>query len=134
MSACKPEIVRLNGDTLGAKLRRRRHELGLFAKEAAIRLEVSEEALYKWENDTCGPQARLYPRVIWFLGYEPRPKPTTLGERLRAERLRRGLSIKRASLKLGVDEATFARWEHGSREPTGLSLGTCDSFLAQQEH
>jgi len=47
------------------------------------------------------------------LDYEPWPVPTTLPEKLRAARLRRGWSIKRSAATLGVDEATFGRWEKG---------------------
>jgi transcriptional regulator with XRE-family HTH domain len=126
----RPEVRRLRGNTLGAKLKRRRIELNLFAYEAAERMGVCEEALYKWENDMCEPQAHLWPRVIAFLGYEPWPKPVTSGERLRAERLRRGLSMKRAALHLDIDEATFGGWERRGRSPT-LELRTKrDRFLA----
>jgi transcriptional regulator with XRE-family HTH domain len=126
----RPEARRLRGSTLGAKLRRRRHELRLFAKDAAEQMSICEEALYKWENDICEPQAHLWPHVIAFLGYEPWPKPITSGERLRAERLRRGLSMKRAALHLDIDEATFGGWERRGRSPTLELRAKCDRFIA----
>ena len=67
--ATKPEVQALQGDSLGAKLRRRRRELGLFAKDAARQIGVCEESLYKWERDICEPRVRLYPKVIAFLGH-----------------------------------------------------------------
>ena len=127
----KPERRALDRNTLGAKLRRRRAELGLFAKTAAKQMAISEEALRRWEKDTCEPQARFYPVVIAFLGYEPWPTPATLAERLRAERLRRGLSAKRVAQYLTVDEGTFAGWEQGKRKPLGRSLSICDRFLTE---
>jgi hypothetical protein len=63
---------------------------------------VCQEALMKWERDACRPQAHPYPKVIEYLGYEPWPASQTLSERLRAERLRRGLSVKCAARSLGV--------------------------------
>ena len=91
---------------------------------------VSEEALMKWERDSCEPLDRLYLKVIAFLGHEPWPEPETLGERLRAERRRRGLSIKRAAAMLNIDEGAFTQWERGLRMPTRSSRVKIDSFLA----
>ena len=56
---------------------------------------------------------RFYPALIGFLGCEPWPEPQTLGQRLQAERRRRGLTIDRAAALLGVDEGTLGRWETG---------------------
>jgi transcriptional regulator with XRE-family HTH domain len=125
----RPEIKRLEGNSLGAKLRRRRVELGVFRKQAAAEMGVCPEALMKWERDVCEPQPYLYPKVIEYLGYEPWLAPQSLSEQLRAERLRRGLSIKRAAAALDVDESTFAGWEHGRRRPTEGSREICKRFL-----
>ena len=62
-------------------------------------------------------------------GYEPWDEATTLGQRLVAERRRRGLSVKRVAQLLGVDEATFAKWESGSRSPKDGHRATCERFL-----
>ena len=96
---------------MGARLRRRRRELGLTRKAAAQGMKVSEEALCKWEQETCLPGDRFFPTIIAFLGCEPWPEPKTLPERLQAARLARGLSVKRAAHLVGIDEATFARAE-----------------------
>ena len=69
------------------------------------------------------------PTIIAFLGYEPWDEAITLGQRLLAERRRRGLLAKRAALLLGVDEGTFARWESGSRLPKDGQRPACDRFL-----
>ena len=130
VSGQKPEIEGFEGDTLGAHLRRRRRERDLYRKDAAGEMGVSEEALMKWERDSCEPPDRLYPKVIAFLGREPWAEPETLGERLRAERRRRGLSIKRAAAMLNIDEGAFTQWERGLRMPTRSSRVKIDSFLA----
>ena len=127
--AMKPEMQALQGNSLGANLRRRRHELKLNAKQAAIQLGVSEEALFNWERNACEPHVRLCPTIIAFLGREPWDEAITLGQKLLAERRRRGLSVKRAAQLLGVDEATFARWESGSRLPKDTHRATCQRFL-----
>ena len=90
---------------------------------------VSEEALSNWENGICEPHVRLFPKVIVFLGYEPWDEATTFGERLIAERRRRGLSVKRAALLLGVDEGTFAKWEGEGRMPRLIHRLKCEEFI-----
>ena len=127
--AYKPEVAAIQGDTLGAHLRRKRRTLGLNRKEAACSMSVSEEALMKWETGLCEPHVRLFPKLISFIGYEPWEQPVTLGEKLQAERRRRGLSIKRASTILGVDAGTFLNWETGTRNPLPSSTLLIRAFL-----
>ena len=91
---------------------------------------VCEEALFKWEADTCEPHVRMYPKVIAFLGYEPWPMCSSLGERLLAERRRRGLSAKRAARYVGVEPTTFSKWENDLRIPARDHARRCDEFLA----
>jgi Mg chelatase-like protein len=131
--AAKPEMAEMQGNALGAHLRRRRRTLGLNRKVAAHSMGISEEALMKWETGACEPHVRLYPKVIAFLGYEPWPEPVTLGEKLCAERKRRGLSCKRAAEVLGIDEGTWTAWEHRTRAPTTFSLSVIDKFLFPRE-
>ena len=71
---------------------------------------TNEWSLRKWERGRP-PTVRFYPGIIRFLGTEPWPEPRTLGERLRAERRRRGLPRADAASLVGVDESTFWRWE-----------------------
>lgn len=44
-----------------------------------------------------------WPKIIKFLGYDPRPEPTSLPGRLLAFRTGRGMSQKSKVGKLGVD-------------------------------
>ncbi|HEY6817637.1 MAG TPA: hypothetical protein VI168_19035 [Croceibacterium sp.] len=130
VQARKPEIADLERDTLAAKLKRRRFNLGLRQKDAAPALGVGENTLVDWEREQSRPAASCYPAIIRFLDYEPWPEPATLGERLRAERLRRGLSIRGAASYLLIDEATFAKWERDARMPAISMREICDAFLA----
>ena len=119
--ARKPEVVALERGTLGSKLKRRRRELGLRQKEVARSLGVGHNTLVDWERDQAVPKVTHYPAIIAFLGFEPWPQPETLGEKLRAERYRRGWSIAHSAACLGVDEGTFGAWERGRRKPTSTS-------------
>lgn len=113
----KPEPGDLRGDSLGARLRRRRRELGVWQRDAAMTIGVKPWTLLSWERDVRQPMVSMYPAIIRYLGYEPWPQPTTFGEELMAERRRRGLSIRDAAAILGVDEGTFGHWERGDWMP-----------------
>ena len=128
--ALKPSIAALQQDELGAKLKRRRLELGLRQVEAAERIGVTETTIVDWERHNKKPMVTHYPAIISFLGYEPWRTPQTLGEKLLAARRRRGLSAKRAAELVGVDEGTFAGWEREKRGPLLRSKVICDRFIA----
>jgi DNA-binding XRE family transcriptional regulator len=78
--------------TLGEHLKRRRLDLGLRQKEASERLGVTKNSYENWEHDKHEPEFRYWPEIIVFLGYDPRPEPATLAERIRETRRRQGIS------------------------------------------
>jgi len=129
LKAQKPEALAVQGDTLGAKLRRRRRELALRRTDVAASLGVSPKSLMWWERDERPPFVNAYPKIIEFLGYEPWAPPRTLAEALLAERRRRGLSVERASTIVGVDPGAWLRWERAEWKPTKRSLPHLDAFL-----
>jgi transcriptional regulator with XRE-family HTH domain len=47
----------------------------------------------------------------------PSEPPRTLGERLRAWRLKRGLEQREVAAMLGVKPATYGRWERDQKRP-----------------
>jgi transcriptional regulator with XRE-family HTH domain len=57
-------------------------------------------------------------------------KRSTIGAKIRAERLRRDLTQERAAALLGVDRVTLARWETEARAPRGLYAKAVERFLA----
>jgi transcriptional regulator with XRE-family HTH domain len=122
LRAKRPEVVALEGESLGKQLQRRRRELGLQQVEVAAILGCHPKSILLWERDERVPADRMYPALIKHLGYEPWPEPQTLGERLRAERLRRGLSRKHAAEVIGVDEGTLWWWESGRWTPRSISV------------
>jgi DNA-binding transcriptional regulator YiaG len=104
-------------DTLGAHLLQRRHELGHRRIDAARIIGTNWKSLMWWERDEREPIDRSWPAIIAYLGREPWPEPKSLGEKLLAERRRRGLAICEAAAAMGVDETTFWWWESGKRHP-----------------
>lgn len=129
LRARKPEILALQGASLGAQLRRRRHELHLRRIDVARMLGTSWKSLMWWQQDAREPFARSYPAIIRFLGREPWPEPETLPERLLAERRRRGFTIQEAADAAGVDYGTYWRWESGEWTPQPRSLPRITDFL-----
>lgn len=91
---------------------------------------VSEFTLGNWEAGDTTPTDRLLPAVIRYLGREPWPEPTTLPDQLKAERRKRGLSVKEAAAFLGVDECTWKWWERGRRPSHRRTLAKVRGFLA----
>ncbi len=96
-------------------------------------MQLSEFSLRNWESGHRQPSDRLYPSLITYLGEDPWDEPATLGERLQAERRRRGLSIDRAAALLSVDEGTWARWESGEWKPQRRAREALGAFLGAHE-
>jgi len=129
LKVAKPKAYPADPESVGDHLKKRRHELGLLQKEAARQMGVGEFTLLTWEKGQALPSTRMLPRIISFLGYDPYPKPTTLGEQIAAKRRLLGLSRKRMAKQLGIDQATLTRWESSYSTPDGLGLRNLARFL-----
>lgn len=114
---------------LGDHLRKRRLDLGLQMKQAAKLLGAHAQSLANWEEGRTAPAILYIPRLIHFVGYDPRPVPTSLAERLKAHRIGLGLSQRAMAKQLGVDPGTLAKWETGRREPAGAYLARVELVL-----
>ena len=90
---------------------------------------VDKTSVVNWEANRCNPEIRYMPPIIRFLGYDPLPHVTTLGERLVWRRITLGLTKKEAAQSLAVDPGTLAKWERGEREPVGRFLDLVKRFL-----
>ena len=97
--------------TIGDHIRLHRSERKLLQRQLADEIGVAAATIGNWENNKSEPPIALMPAVIAFLGYDPMPEPTSLADRMRAYRVRTGLSIKEAALLAGVNEDTWAKWE-----------------------
>jgi len=116
--------------TLGELLRQRRRNLGLTLERTARTLGVNLWTLMNWEHDRRIPTDRYYPALIEFLGREPWPAPATLDEKLRAARLRRGLSQEQAAAVVQVSPDSISDWESGRVPRHHLSLAKIDAFIS----
>ena len=116
--------------SVGDHLKKRRLDLGLRQKDVAAQMKVSEATVRGWENDKSSPSVRYIPRIIAFLGYDPYPKPQSLGEEIAAARRRLGLSRKRLAKELEIDEMTLAQWESCTRFPKKRHEQIIRQFLA----
>jgi len=103
--------------TLGDHVRRWRLDLCLLQKDAANRIGADVCSVYNWENGRAAPELQFLPGIIAFLGYDPRPEPSSLAERIVWFREGRGWSQKRFAKILGVDPTALARWERGTWRP-----------------
>ena len=107
---------------LGDHVRRRRLDLGLSQREVARRIGVRRESVQQWELGDFQPTVSCLPEVIQFLGYDPRPEPTSWPEWLVWYRVGRGLSQIAMAGKLDVASRTLGLWETGKRKPTNENL------------
>ena len=131
LKALRPKRFPENPRSLGQHLLRRRLQLGDLQYQVAPRLGVSTDTYLFWEKDRTEPEARYYPRIFAFLGYNPLPPPTTLGDQLKRKRLELGLTLRAAALLIGADEGSLARWETGEWKPR-MSMAKVNAFLAIQ--
>ena len=115
--------------TLGELLRQRRRNFRLTLESAGRSLGVNPWTLMNWEHDRRVPTDRYYPALIEFLGCEPWPTPATLAERLRASRLRRGLSQEQAAVVMQVSPNSISDWEAGRIPRHQLSVAKIEAFL-----
>jgi len=76
--------------SVGDHIRKRRLELGLLQKEAALQIGVNPWTVLNWEKSHTEPPVSAMRAILQFLGYDPCPEPRTLPERLLAKRREMG--------------------------------------------
>jgi DNA-binding XRE family transcriptional regulator len=81
----RPKPYPTNPTTSGKHLKKRRLTLGRFQKDIAKELGSNHWTYSGWETDRVTPPMCFWPKIIAFLGYDPRPEPKTLGERIKAK-------------------------------------------------
>ena len=110
-----PDGYPVKPETVGEHIRKRRMDLELFQRQAAVEINVNAATLWNWEHNQSSPAVRHWPAILVFLGYDPHPEPQTLADRVIATRRRRGLSRRKLARQLGIDESTVSRVEAGDR-------------------
>ena len=106
LKCARPKAYCENPQTLGQHIRKRRLELGLTQKQAATSLGVNPWTVLNWETGQHEPPIRSMLGVLDFLGHDPFPGPSTIGERLLQARREYGWSIREAASRFGVDPTT----------------------------
>jgi DNA-binding XRE family transcriptional regulator len=105
-------------ETVGDHLRLKRLQLGLFQKDVAALIGVSEDTVTYWERNRTVPLIRYMPNIIAFLGYNPIPIDTsTIGGRIYEFRILNGLTHKTMGKLVGVDASTIGSWEQHLNKP-----------------
>lgn len=81
-------------NSLGDHLRKRRLDLRLLQREVGRLLGVDAGSVTNWEVGRTVPEFRWLPKIIRFLGYDPRPAAETIGATLIRHRQGQGMSQK----------------------------------------
>jgi transcriptional regulator with XRE-family HTH domain len=116
-------------NSLGDHLQKRRLDLGLLWKDVAAQIGTDATNVAYWSKGHTTPGLKFWPRIIQYLGYDPRPKRETVGERLKHHRESRGWSRPELAGKLGVNVSVLWQWESGQRQPKGKYLAKVYAFL-----
>jgi transcriptional regulator with XRE-family HTH domain len=99
-------------------------------RDVAERIGVDTATVTNWERDHTAPEFRWLPAIVDFLGYDPRPRPATIGQALIRHREGQGISQEQFARMLRVDPGTLARWEREERVPAGDYLERVRALLA----
>ena len=70
-----------------------------------------------------------WPKVLAFLGYDPRPRSETVGAQLKRHRETHGWSRADVAARLGVSQSVLWRWESERRKPQGRYLAKVCALL-----
>jgi transcriptional regulator with XRE-family HTH domain len=116
--------------TIGHHLRKRRLDLGLRQRDVAYLLCVDTTTVTNWEKNRTTPTLRCTPRIIEFLGYNPRSgNDDTVGWRLLRYRKSRGTTQQELAGQIGIDPATLRKLEKGRGKQDPTVLQKINAFL-----
>lgn len=103
-------------------------DLGLFQREVAETIGVSEATVYSWER---GIESELIhiPKIIAFLGYVPFECPDDLLGRLRYFKLIKGMSYERLGAAMGRNPEQLTDWLSNGMKPCKRNMQLIGSFL-----
>jgi transcriptional regulator with XRE-family HTH domain len=95
---------------------------GLTQHTLALRLGCCYQSVARWEQDRSVPLPRRWPALEAVLGPGLPASPEDLAGRIRAARLRLGLTRAELARQAGVDERTVRNSERGMRAPRRETL------------
>ncbi len=121
-----------NPKTWGECLKKRRLELRLTSGDTAKLLGIMPNTLYLWEYDIKKPYPKSCLKIIKFLSYIPSFLGTeTLGQKITAYRLLKGLSKRKLAQSLGVAVQTLRKWEREECELEGEVRERLEKLLTE---
>ncbi len=112
-------------------IRKRRMDIGLYQRQVAELIGVSESTIWNWERG-IEPELRFIPKIIEFLGYNPFTAPTDLLGRLRHFKIVNGLSYIRLGDLMNRDPEQLTDWLTGRKRPCKKNVRKIESFLAKK--
>ncbi len=115
--------------TIGEHVRKRRMDLGLFQREVAARIGVTEATVWGWEHGR-EPELRSMPKIIEFLGYVPFECPDDPLGKLRYFKRVNGLSFKRLGVLMGKDHEQLEDWFKEKYKPCKRNIESIVQFLS----
>ena len=102
--------------------------LGLYQREVAERIGVSEASVWNWERGV-EPELVHIPKIIAFLGYVPFEYPNDLIGQLRYFKLVNGMSYVRLGTAMGRDPEQLTDWLSKGVRPCKRNVKLIHSFL-----
>ena len=116
---------------LGNHIRNKRLQMRLSQTKVAEMLGVEQMSISYWERDKAEPQTGHLPKIVQFLGYDPRPEETeTFGSRLQQARLLKGLDSMELAAQIGVSSKAILRWESNVNKPRPTKLEKLNRALS----
>jgi transcriptional regulator with XRE-family HTH domain len=119
--------------TVADHIRKGRLDQGLTQRQLAKLFGVSMSSVNNWERGRNFPDLRVWPKLIAWLGYNPEPEGTTLGERVARRRRELGLNQEELARRLGTDEGSIQAWEGGETQPNKGSRLLLERFERRRE-
>ncbi len=105
--------------------------MGLFQREVAARIGVSEASVYNWERG-AEPELVHIPKIIKFLGYVPFEQPSDVLGQLRYFKLINGMSFERLGAITGRDPEQLVDWLSNGVRPCKRNMQCISDFLKKQ--
>ncbi len=104
--------------------------LRLSREEVGARVGASVYAVRNWENNMEIPRPKYWPKIVSFLGYDPKVKTKEFyGERIREYLNSQGISRKELARRVGVTPQAVHRWIHDMSTPPERLLRQLLSIL-----
>ncbi len=103
--------------TIGDLLRVERLNRNLTQREVAEAWGVSMWSILLWEANRVSPTIRHRRKIYTFLGYDPSPRPKSLGGRIISARRRLGITQEELAKRLEVSPCSVSRWERDEGRP-----------------